>query len=148
MRIISKVTSISLNGVTHTSTDEETLEVLLSQPTGWWATETSCETLGSICRLDLNAEGTQNIDAEVCSRLAVLRVVGHWCGDLGVNQPVTALDIVVIAASSYALDEECLDLFDAWERADIAAAGRHIAAISVCLLTVDIRSSSRLPGLD
>ena len=122
--------------------------MLSSQPAGWRSTKASRKAFGSVCCLNLDTERAQNIDAEVCSRLAVLRVVGHWCGDLRVNQPVTALDIVVIAASSYALDEECLDLFDAWERADIAAAGRHIAAISVCLLTVDIRSSSRLPGLD
>ena len=106
--------------------------MLSSQPTCWRTTEASRKAFGTVRCLDLDAERSQNIDAEVCSRLAVLRVVGHWCGDLRVNQPVTALDIVVIAASSYALDEECLDLFDAWERADIAAAGRHIAAISIC----------------
>ena len=58
---------------------------------------------------------------------------------------MAALDIVVIAAGSYALDKECLDLLDSWERADIVASGRHVAAILVCTvaLTVDARSFSR-----
>ena len=73
--MISKITSVILHSVIQTRTDEESLEVLLSQPTGWGATEASCETLGSICCLNLDAEGTQNVDTEVCSRFLVLRVM-------------------------------------------------------------------------
>jgi hypothetical protein len=113
--------------------------VLGSQPTSWWATEASREAFRTVCCLNLDTERTQDVDAKISSRLAVLRVVGHWCGNLGVNQPVTALDIVVIAARSYALDQECLDLFDPWERADVAASGCHLAATFVRLLTADAR---------
>jgi hypothetical protein len=41
------------------------------------------------------------------------------------------LDIVVVAARSYTMDQECLDLFDPWERLDTAGSGRHLIEILV-----------------
>ena len=53
----------------------------------------------------------------------------HRRCDLGVDQPVATLDIVVVAAGSYALDQESLDCFDLWERLDAASSRRHLASI-------------------
>ena len=53
----------------------------------------------------------------------------HRRCDLGVDQPVATLDIVVVAAGSYALDKESLDCFDLRERLDAASSRRHLASI-------------------
>ena len=42
---------------------------------------------------------------------------------------MATFDIVVVAAGSYALDQESLDCFDLWERLDAASSRRHLAAV-------------------
>jgi hypothetical protein len=92
--------------------------VLSNQPACWRSTKASSEALLAIGRLDLNAERTKDIDAKVGSRLAVLFVTRHGGSNLGVNQPMAALDIVVVTARTNALNDEGLDGLDGGKAVD------------------------------
>lgn len=98
-----------------TSADQESVEVLSNEPACWWTTKTGSEALLAICRLNLDAEGTKNIDAKRCSRLAILVVTRHRSRNLGVDQPMAALDIMIVTASTNTLDDEGLDGLDCGE---------------------------------
>lgn len=86
--------------------------MLSNEPACWWTTETGSEALLAICRLNLDAEGAKDIDAEQSSRLAVLVVSRHRSRNLRVDQPMAALDIVIVTARTDALDDEGLDGLD------------------------------------
>lgn len=89
--------------------------MLSNQPACWWSTEPSSETLLAIGRLNLDTERSKNIDAKASSRLAVLLVARHGSSNLGINQPMAALDIVIITTRANALDDEGLDGLDSGE---------------------------------
>jgi hypothetical protein len=42
---------------------------------------------------------------------------------------MATLNIVVVAAGSHAMDQECLDLFDLWERLDFVGCGSHLVEV-------------------
>jgi hypothetical protein len=108
-----------------TSTDQKSPKMLSSQPAGWWASKSGREAFGAIRCFDLDAEGAQDVDAEVCAGFLVLRVVGHGGCDFGVDEPVAALDVVIVTAGAYTLDQEGLDFFDPGEGSD-GVGGGHV----------------------
>lgn len=116
----------------HTSTNQETVEVLLSEPACRGTTETSRKALGAIGSLNLDTERSQNIDTPGCAGSPELCPLGHGGGDVTVNQPMSSLDlqkqlapqilteltfvdayIVVITARANTINDEGADFLDA-----------------------------------
>jgi hypothetical protein len=60
---------------------------------------------------------------------------------------MATLNIVVVAARSYTMDQECLDLFDLWERLDAAGSGSHIVEVLVVPSCMDRYASGSLARL-
>lgn len=67
--------------------------MLMYQPAGWRATESSGETLGTIGSFDFNAERSQDVNTPRCPGTAILRPFCHGSGDVTVDQPVTTFDL-------------------------------------------------------
>lgn len=114
--------SIALQGFRReqlTSANQEALKVLGDKPARRRPTKASGEALGAVRSLDLDAKGAQHVDAPGSARLAVFLVARHGGGDFGVDEPMAALDIVVVAARANALDQEGLDLLDGGELAGL-----------------------------
>jgi hypothetical protein len=76
--------------------DQESLKVLCDQPACGWTTKSSSEALRSICGFELDTEGSKDIDAPRCPRLAVLFILAHGRADLAIDQPMSAMYIVVV----------------------------------------------------
>lgn len=113
---------------TPTLPDQKTLKVFCDQPACWRPSKTSCETFCSIGGLNLHAERAKHINAPACARLPVLFVLGHGRGDFAVNQPVAAVDVVVVAAGTRPLRDESADMLDGRKAARRASfdVGRHL----------------------
>lgn len=107
------------------SSDQETSKVLCNQPASWRTTKASRKALGAVFCLKLDAEGPENVDTPLCTRCPVCLVSRHGSRDLGVDQPVSSFDIVVVTTRANSLDDVCLDLLDLGERPD-AALSRHV----------------------
>lgn len=67
--------------------------MLMHQPAGWRATESSGETLGTIGSFDFNAERSQDVDTPRCPGTAILRPFCHGSRDVTVDQPVATFDL-------------------------------------------------------
>jgi hypothetical protein len=61
---------------------------------------------------------------------------------------MASLDIVVVAARSHTLDQECLDLFDPWERLDFAGGGSHLVEFLVVPSCMEQYASDSLACLN
>lgn len=101
----------------HTLTDQKPLEVLGDQPARWRSSEASGEALGAIGRLDFDAEGAQHVDSPAGSGFPILLVLGHGSGNLAIDQPVAALDIVVVTTRANTVDDKGADGLDGGEGA-------------------------------
>ena len=71
--------------------------MLSNQPACWRTTEAGCETFGAITRNELDAEGTEDVDAPAGPRSTVLFPSGHGGGDGGIYQPMTSFNLTSVS---------------------------------------------------
>ena len=110
-----------------TCAQEESLEMLLYQPARWRPSKASGTALCTICGLNLDAKGTQYIDAPAGTRMAILFPSRHWGRNLGRDEPMAASYIVVVTARANALDYKGSDSLYAWELLHLC----HVVCIRV-----------------
>jgi len=117
-----------------TLADQKTLKMLSDQPACGWPSKASSKAFGAIAGLEFHAERAQDVDPPARSRLPVLLILAHGSGNLAVDQPVSASNIVVVSAAARALGHECADMFDGRK-------GAH-AARSCCGSHCDVNEGS------
>lgn len=112
-----------------TLANQEALKVLSDQPACWRSSEASSKALGAISGLELDTKGPQDIDTPASSRLAVIFILAHGRGNLAVNEPVPASNVVVVAAAAGTLCNKCPDMLDGGKGAGRArfCGGNHSA---------------------
>lgn len=91
---------------------EKPLKMLCNQPARRRSSKSSCEALGAVRGLNLNAKGAKDVDAPARPRLPVLLILRHRRRNLRVYQPMAAVHVVIVSARARSLGDEGADMLN------------------------------------